>query len=65
MKEQSHKNEMRAALKGDFERLRARLTSEEKAALDAEPRSEEDTEREAPAPEPARSSWRDRLRGNR
>ena len=75
MKEQSHKNEMRAALRGDFERLRARredgaapvttatATVEPVAALQAEHPVEPVVNKPvtADAP-PARSSWLDRLR---
>ena len=78
MKEQSHKNEMRAALRGDFERLRARredgappvatATSsvEPIAAPEAvqplEPVVDEPVAADAP---PTRSSWLDRLRDRR
>ena len=78
MKEQSHKNEMRAALRGDFERLRARredgaapvatTTSavEPIAAAAAvqplEPVVDEPVATDAP---PTRSSWLDRLRERR
>jgi len=63
MDEQSHKDEMRAALRGDFERLRARqkgiavprpaesATSHEAAAEPAQPVAER------------RSSWVERLLG--
>lgn len=65
MKEQSHKNEMRAALRGDFERLHARRqeTVEPPVAVEPEP-----VPAGAPAvaePEPSRSSWLDRLRDRR
>jgi hypothetical protein len=42
VREQSHKNEMRAALRGDFERLRARQASggATRAARVAQPRDE-------------------------
>jgi hypothetical protein len=72
VKEQSHKNEMRAALRGDFERLRARR--EDGAAPDAtqhldEPLTQPEpapagdplTEQVAAVPEPSRPSWLDRL----
>ena len=75
MKEQSHKNEMRAALQGDFERLRARRedgvapaatptsTVEPVAAPDpvqpVEPVVDEPVTADLP---PTRSSWLDRLR---
>ena len=48
MKEQSHKAEMSAALRGDFQRLRARGVS---AAL--VPQDEAEPEQEPPAVEPA------------
>ena len=75
MKEQSHKSEMRAALRGDFERLRARRGGEtaliEQSAtaepVDAAPAPETAL---APEPEAAQTgestrggSWVDRLRG--
>ena len=71
MEEQSHKSEMRAALQGDFERLRARRQSGVSEAV-AEP-SGPDLHGAAapvavaasPVPEPAPRSWRDRLRGLR
>lgn len=50
MKEQSHKAEMSAALRGDFQRLRARGVS---AAL--VPQDEPEPEEEPPACEPAPS----------
>jgi hypothetical protein len=78
VKEQSHKSEMRAALRGDFERLRARRedgatpvaaatsTMEPISAPDAvqpvEPVVGEPVAAEAP---PTRSSWLDRLRDRR
>ena len=78
MKEQSHKSEMRAALRGDFERLRARredgaapvttatATVEPVAVLEVEhpvePVLNEPVTPDAP---PARSSWLDRLRDRR
>ncbi len=78
MKEQSHKTEMRAALQGDFERLRARREDGPPVAI-APPVEEPMTEPEpapalpvtpvvadpvAAAPPPARS-WLDRLRDRR
>ena len=70
VKEQSHKSEMGAALRGDFERLRARRGGEKAlieppapshpAAAEPEPLPEP----EAPAPaEGTAGSWLDRLRG--
>jgi len=76
VKEQSHKSEMRAALRGDFERLRARRedgaapvatassTVEPIAAPDVvQPRLEPVVSEPVAADEPpTRSSWLDRLR---
>ncbi len=78
MKEQSHKNEMRAALRGDFERLRARredgaapvattTSAVEPIAAPAavqplEPVVDEPVAADAPL---TRSSWLDRLRERR
>ena len=78
MKEQSHKSEMRAALRGDFERLRARredvaapmaaapTLAEPVAAQEpmqpVEPVVSEPVVADAPPP---RSSWLDRLRDRR
>ena len=75
MKEQSHKNEMRAALRGDFERLRARRVDVSAPVVLATPLEEPAAEPEAEhlvesvATEPvgtvtqsSRSSWLDRLR---
>ena len=78
MKEQSHKSEMRAALRGDFERLRARRedvaapiavaapVAEPVAAPEpvqpVEPVVSEPVVADAPPP---RSSWLDRLRDRR
>jgi len=78
VKEQSHKSEMRAALRGDFERLRARRedvaapiaaappVAAPVAAPDTvqptEPAASEPVVADAPAP---RSSWLDRLRDRR
>ena len=78
MKEQSHKSEMRAALRGDFERLRARREDVETpiaaAPTVAEPVAAPNTVEPiepvvsepvvADAP-PLRSSWLDRLRDRR
>ena len=71
MEEQSHKSEMRAALQGDFERLRARRQSGTSKAV-AEPSGPDPLVAEAPVtlsaslvPEPPPRSWRDRLRGLR
>ena len=71
MEEQSHKSEMRAALQGDFERLRARRQSGTSEAV-AETSGPDPRVAEAPVavsaspvPEPAPRSWLDRLRGLR
>ena len=62
MKEQSHKSEMRAALRGDFERLHARRQE----TVEPVPPTVEVDEQQAPpvvaAAEAPRSSWLDRLR---
>ena len=64
MKEQSHKSEMRAALRGDFERLRARR--EDVAAPEAVQPLEPVVSVSVAADErPTRSSWLDRLRDRR
>jgi len=74
VKEQSHKREMGAALRGDFERLRARRGAEtaliEESAPASEvaamPAPERVVEPEPPAASTAEStsgSWIDRLRG--
>ena len=68
MEEQSHKSEMRAALQGDFERLRARRQSGVSEAVGERP-GPDLREAEVPAPVPvpavAPPSWLDRLRGLR
>ena len=67
MKEQSHKSEMRAALRGDFERLHARRQETIEPAVPAAA-AEQDERPVAPAatePEAPRSSWLDRLRDRR
>lgn len=71
MKEQSHKSEMRAALRGDFERLRARRGGGPEAAP-AMPLAEQEPEPAEPpelSPAPAReaaplsgASWLARIR---
>lgn len=70
MEEQSHKSEMRAALRGDFERLRARRqTGVTQAAVERSGPVSQAAEAPvcgpAPAPAPAQRSWLDRLRGCR
>jgi len=74
VKEQSHKNEMGAALRGDFERLRARRGGETGAIEPAAPSPPLVTQPD-PAPEPeivpepaapaveSGGSWLERLRG--
>ena len=68
MEEQSHKSEMRAALRGDFERLRARRQSGVSEAVGERPGPDR-REAEVPAPVSvpavAPPSWLDRLRGLR
>jgi hypothetical protein len=73
VKEQSHKREMGAALRGDFERLRARLGSEtalieppapvEPAVAGPEPEPEPSPEA-SPKPEPAPVAAVDEGRGS-
>lgn len=67
MREESHLDEMRSAIRGDFERLARKRGTQE--LMHVEPRSDEptsdpepasETSREAP-PEPVRRSWLDRL----
>ena len=68
MEEQSHKSEMRAALQGDFERLRARRQSGVSETVSEHSRPDiRDVEAPAPVPVPAVAppSWLDRLRGIR
>jgi hypothetical protein len=78
VKEQSHKSEMRAALRGDFERLRARREDVEApiaveppvVAPVAAPEAVQPTELLVSEPvvadsPPSRSSWLDRLRDRR
>lgn len=67
MDEQSHKEEMRAALRGDFERLRARRGVAVPAAAEPPPQpvaaavAAEDAE--SPAVEPGRRGWMTRMLG--
>ncbi len=65
MKEQSHKDEMSAAIRGDFERLRDRGVASALAPPETEP--EPATEDEVPEPstadEPTTRSWRARFFG--
>ena len=75
MKEQSHKAEMSAALRGDFQRLRARgvdaaLVPQDDRGPDEEPTAEPPAEPSAvPTPEeledepPARRGWLSRFAG--
>jgi len=64
VKEQSHKSEMRAALRGDFERLQARRRTVDE--VEAAPLPEEPAvEPVAAAAEPVRLSWLERLRDRR
>ena len=71
MEEQSHKSEMRAALRGDFERLRARRQSGTSEVV-AEPSGPDPHVTEARVaasassePDPTPPSWLARLRGLR
>ena len=68
MEEQSHKGEMRAALRGDFERLQSRRqTGVSQAAVERSGPGSQAAEAPvcvpAPTPAPAQRSWLDRLRG--
>jgi hypothetical protein len=68
VEEQSHKSEMRAALQGDFERLRARRQSGVSETVSEHSRPDiRDVEAPASVPVPAVAppSWLDRLRGIR
>jgi hypothetical protein len=63
--EQSHKDEMRAALRGDFERLRARRDDTEPSTTIGGAASDPVRRGKAPAPRPRLSdeSWLERLFG--
>lgn len=67
MREQSHKDEMSAAIRGDFERLRGRGVAATIAPLGADPEPEPTAEAEVREPaageEPAARSWRARFFG--
>jgi hypothetical protein len=65
VKEQSHKDEMRAALRGDFERMRARKTDGGESESDPAATSEEATSPTVVAVEDASPSWLDRWRARR
>ena len=67
VEEQSHKSEMRAALQGDFERLRARRESEGEPAVERSGSAPQVAELPEPVtlPAPAGLSWLVRLRGRR
>jgi hypothetical protein len=78
VKEQSHKSEMRAALRGDFERLRARREDAGATTVASPPADEIVTEPvpvetaepvvgepAAEALPPSRPSWLERLRNRR
>jgi hypothetical protein len=68
VEEQSHKSEMRAALQGDFERLRARRQSGVSETVSEHSRPDiREVEVSAPLPVPAVAppSWLDRIRGIR
>lgn len=64
MEEQSHKDEMRAALRGDFERMRRRLSQGE-TEIDERRKSEvaEGRAPEAPGVNGPKASWLDRVLG--
>lgn len=64
MEEQSHKDEMRAALRGDFERMRRRLTQGEVEPVGSSPTElAEEREPQGGAAEAPPGSWLDRLLG--
>ena len=64
MKEQSHKDEMSAALRGDFDRLRERGVAVALAPAEREPEPEPGPPEEVVVPPTAdRRGWRDRLLG--
>ena len=64
VQEQSHKTEMRAALRGDFERLRARRESRGEAEGGPDPAVVSPAADVLPAAQAElRTSWLDRLRG--
>lgn len=64
MEEQSHKDEMRAALRGDFERMRRRqVTESEPAGLSAPPAEVTEAEPQHILADCASGSWLDRLLG--
>jgi len=62
VKEQSHKDEMRAALLGDFTRLRARQQPAAASAGTASRPDDPPNPSVAAGPDGRRSSWLDRLR---
>lgn len=64
MREQSHKDEMSAALRGDFDRLRERGVAVALAPVEREPEPEPAPPGVAVEPPPAeRRGWRARLLG--
>lgn len=69
MKEQSHKDEMSAAIRGDFERLRDRGVASTLASPEAEAEAESEHAAADEAPQPsaaeerATRSWRARFFG--
>ena len=65
MKEQSHKSEMRAALRGDFERLHARRRETGEPVSQPPVLEEPVAAPDLAPPEPERLSWLDRLRDRR
>ena len=68
VEEQSHKSEMRAALQGDFERLRARRQSGVSETMSENSRPdirEVEVPASLPVPAVAPPSWLDRIRGIR
>ncbi len=65
MQEQSHKTEMRAALRGDFERLRARRENGGEAEAVSDPVVVSPAANAPVVASEIRPSWLDRLRGRR
>ena len=63
MKEQSHKDEMSAALRGDFDRLRERGVAVALAPAERQPEPERAPPEVVHPPAAERRGWRDRLRG--
>jgi len=65
MREESHLDDMRAAIRGDFERLEQRRGAQElmRAAAPEEPPAEQIEELARDAPDAEQRSWLERLLG--